>query len=255
MHQRITTFCVYFIIGIVFSFETAYPQTPDNQRNMRKVIDMSHVFHPGQESRTFNIDMFSADGVDPSVQRQKGYWYIMHNVALHNHNCTHIEFPYHVLEDGYDCASFPLEYLCGDAVVLDLRDCPPREPITARQIEIAAQKAGGIKKGDIVLCNLGYAGHFRTPEYNQAPTFSTEAIVWLVNAGMKMMGVDATGVEIRGGEENINHHALLDNDIALIENLAGFDGLTKTRIQLYAFPIAVKGLDSFPVRVVAIEED
>ncbi|MFC1539320.1 cyclase family protein [Candidatus Latescibacterota bacterium] len=255
MHQRIATFCVYFIIGIVFSFETVYAQTPDSQRNMRKVIDMSHVFHPGQESRTFDIDIFGANGVDPSVQRKKGYWYVMHNVTLHNHNCTHIEFPYHVLENGYDCASFPLEKLCGDAVVLDLRDCPPKSVITARQIENAAQKAGGIKRGDIVLCNLGYAGHFRTEKYSQTPTFSTESIVWLVNAGMKLMGVDATGVEISGGEENINHHALLDNDIALIENLAGFDGLTKTRIQLYAFPIAVKGLDSFPVRVVAIEED
>ena len=79
--------------------------------------------------------------------------------------------------------------------------------------------------------------------------------MWLVNAGMKMMGVDATGEEIPGDEKNINHHALLDNNIALIENLAGFDGLTRTRVQFYAFPIAVKGLDAFPVRVVAIEED
>ncbi len=64
-----------------------------------------------------------------------------------------------------------------------------------------------------------------------------------------------TGVEIPGSEEHENHHTLLDNDIPVIENITGFDKLTRTRVQLYAFPIAVKGLESFPLRVVAIEED
>ena len=120
-------------------------------------------------------------------------------------------------------------------------------------MERAAQKAGGIKKGDVVLCNLGFAKHYRTDMYSQAPQFSTESIKYLVDTGMKLMGVDATGVEISGGEHNVNHHALLDNDIALIENVAGLDNLTKSRIKVYAFPIAAKGLDSFPIRLVAIE--
>ena len=67
------------------------------------------------------------------------------------------------------------------------------------------------------------------------------------------MGVDATGVELPGSEEHVNHHVLLGNGIPLIENLAGFEKLSKYRIHFYAFPIAVEGLESFPLRAVAIE--
>ena len=70
---------------------------------------------------------------------------------------------------------------------------------------------------------------------------------------MKLMAVDASGVEIPGSEEHVNHMALFTRDIPLIENLAGFDRLTKTRLTVYAFPISMTGLDSFPVRVVAFE--
>ncbi len=222
---------------------------------MAKIIDMSHVISPGKAGRKFSIEMIGANEVNPNVIRLENQWYIMHNIEMVSHIGTHIEVPYHLLRNGHDLASFPLENLCGDAVVLDLRESSPRSPITVRQIEIAAQKAGGIKRGDIVLCNLGYAGHYGTTEYSQAPYFSNEAIAWLVNAGMKMMAVDATGVEIPGNEEHINHHKLFDNDIPLIENIAGFDRLSKTRVQLYAFPVAVEGLESLPVRVVAVEED
>jgi arylformamidase len=255
MFRRIADVCIVLIAVLGVCVISGCTHTPENQPSKRRIIDMSHVFHPGKESRTFDIDMFGANGVDPEVQRQKGYWYVMHTVTLHNHNCTHIEFPYHVLENGHDCASFPLERLCGEAVILDLRGLPPKSLITTAHMEEAARKAGGIKKGDIVLCNLGYAKYYRTEKYTETPQFSPESIRWLVDAGMKLMGVDATGVEIRGGEENVNHHALLDNNIALIENMAGFDDLTKSRVKLFAFPIAVEGLDSFLVRVVAIEEE
>jgi kynurenine formamidase len=33
------------------------------------------------------------------------------------------------------------------------------------------------------------------------------------------------------------------------------DRLSKARVQVYAFPVAVRGLEAFPVRVIAVEED
>ena len=171
-----------------------------------------------------------------------------------SHIGTHLKAPYHILKDAADLATLPLETLCGEAVILDLRDLPPKSAITVVQIKTAAENAGGIRSGDIVLCNLGYARFYGTPEYTQAPYFSTAAIEWLAASGMKLMGVDATGVEIPASESHENHHALFERGIPLLENVAGFDKLTQKRVQLYAFPIAVERLESFPVRVVAIEQ-
>ena len=41
--------------------------------------------------------------------------------------------------------------------------------------------------------------------------------------------------------------------IPLIENLAHLDQLTQKRVRVYALPVPVKGLDAFPLRVIAIE--
>ena len=214
---------------------------------------MTHVLVPGATGRKLEIEMIGADEVNPNVVRLENQWYIMHNVRMVNHLGTHIEVPYHLMKDGLDLADFPLDRLCGEAVVLDLRGLAPNTAVTAEHVAAAAERAGGIRKGDIVLCNLGYAACYGTDAYNSKPYFSTEAIVWLAESGMKLMAVDASGVEIPGSEEHVNHMALFTREIPLVENLAGFDKLTTARPTVYVFPIAVKGLDSFPVRVVAFE--
>ena len=220
---------------------------------MSKIIDMSHVIVPGKAGRKFSVEMVGADEVNPKVIRLENQWYIMHNISMVSHIGTHIEVPYHLLKDGQDLASFPLEKLCGEAIVLSLEGVVPKGEITLEQVQNAAEKSGGIQSGDIVLCNQGRAHLYGTEDYLQSPYFTTEALQWLVDQGMKMMGVDATGVELPGSEEHVNHHVLLGNGIPLIENLAGFEKLTKHRIHFYAFPIAVEGLESFPLRAVAIE--
>ncbi len=221
---------------------------------MPKLIDMSHILKPDNAGRKFSLELIGADEVNPNVVRLANQWYIMHNINMVSHIGTHIEAPYHILKDGRDLATLPLEIFCGTALILDLRGLPARTAITVEQVEAAAAQAGGIQTGDIVFCNLGFARHYGTAEYGQAPYFSTAAIQWLARSGMKLMGVDATGVELPGNEDHVNHHALFERGIPLIENLTGFDRLTCSRVQVTAFPIAVAGLESFPVRVVAAEE-
>lgn len=221
---------------------------------MPRIIDMSHVIVPGKAGRKFEIDMVGAEEINPNVVHLPGQWYIMHNIAMVSHIATHIEAPYHILKDKADLAEMPLEQLCGEAVILNLGGLEPKSAITVDQMRAAAEKAGGVKKGDIALMNLGYAKHYGTDEYGNAPYPTTEAIHWLVSQGIKLVGVDASGVEVPGSEEHVNHHAFFDANIPVIENVTGFDQLTQSRVMLYAFPIAVKGLESFPLRLVAMEK-
>jgi kynurenine formamidase len=76
-----------------------------------------------------------------------------------------------------------------------------------------------------------------------------------VESGIKLMGVDSAGVEIPHSvsHANENHLALFRAKIPLIERLANLDKLSKSRVQVYALPIPVEGLDAFPLRVIAIE--
>ena len=52
---------------------------------------------------------------------------------------------------------------------------------------------------------------------------------------------------------NINHLLLFRAGIPVIENLANLDQLTQKRVKTFSLPVPVKGLDAFPLRVIAIE--
>ena len=218
---------------------------------MPKFIDLTHVITPSDALRKFTIEIINPETVNPNVIKLEDQWYIMSNINMVSHIATHIESPYHVLPSGKDLSKISLDTLFGEAVIIDLSDLPANSAISAQSVKDAADKVGGIKKGDIVLCNLGYADYYNTDKYAECPYFTTEAINYLVQSGMKLMGVDASGVEVPQSEEHVNHHALLSNDIPLIENMANLNAVGATRFKLYAFVLPVAGLESFPLRVVA----
>lgn len=86
--------------------------------------------------------------------------------------------------------------------------------------------------------------------------FATEPLEWLVSQGMKLMGVDSMGVELAHDDThaNANHLVLFRAGIPLIENLTNLDQVAGKRVTVYALPVPVKGLDAFPLRVIALVE-
>ncbi len=221
----------------------------------KRLIDLSHTIVPETGSRPVNIEMVPTPefGYFPEDQ-----WYIMHNVAFLDHVGTHIEVPYHVIEEGNDLAAVPLEQLCGEGVILDLTAVESGADVTLSAIQKAAADAGGVEKDNIVFCRFDFDKHYDKLERPKAPSFTAEAIGWLVDQGMKMMGVDTGGIELPSRDPRApkqhNHHLLMDKGIPLIENLAHLDQLSKSRVTIFAFPVAIQKLDSFPLRVVVLED-
>jgi arylformamidase len=221
---------------------------------MKKLYDLTHLIDPEKAVRKFSVKMIGADEVNSNVVRLENQWYIMHEISMVNHLGTHIETPYHLFKDRNDLGSIGPEHYCGEGVLISLKDVPAKSAITKEAVLKAAEKAGGIKKGDIAFFNLGYSGVYGKDAYSTSPYFSNEAIRWIVDQGVKIMGVDAGGVEIPGSEEHVNHAALFENNVLLIENLANLDSVPVNRFMVYAFPLFIKGMDSCPLRVV-VEAD
>jgi kynurenine formamidase len=67
--------------------------------------------------------------------------------------------------------------------------------------------------------------------------------------------VDSCGVELAHDKThaNVNHLLLFRAGIPVIENLTNLDQLTQKRVRVYALPVPAKGLDAFPLRVIAVE--
>ena len=211
-----------------------------------RIIDLTQVIEPtGPEAqRKFVVHIHDALHEIPGKVRPPGEWYVMSDVELMNHVGTHIEAPFHCLKDGADLAALSIDQLAGEAVILDLREAEAEGGVTLAQVQAAAERAGGVQKGNIVFGQMGRTRYF-----------STAGLQWLVDQGMKLMGVDSGGVELSHDttHANVNHLVLFRAGIPLIENLANLDQLSRPRVRVYALPVPIKGLDAFPLRVIAIE--
>lgn len=213
-----------------------------------KIIDLTRIITPTQPTaqRKFVVNIHDALEEIPGKIRPDGEWYVMSDVELMNHVGTHIEAPFHCLKDGADLSQIPIEQLAGEAVILDLTNAEAEGGVTLEQVQSAASLAGGIESGDIVFGQMGRTKYF-----------STAALQWLVDQEMKLMGVDSGGVELMHDEThaNVNHLVLFRANIPLIENLTNLAAVSQPRVQVYAMPVPVKGLDAFPLRVIAVENE
>jgi kynurenine formamidase len=71
-----------------------------------------------------------------------------------------------------------------------------------------------------------------------------------------MMGVDSAGPELENDatHANVNHLLLFRAGIPVIERLANLDKVSRPRVKVYALPIPARGVDAFPLRVIAVEQ-
>lgn len=215
-----------------------------------RIIDLSHTLRPGREARALEIRQLKS--TDITGAPAEAAWYIMHELSLVNHLGTHVEVPYHCLEDGADLSEIPVQQFVGDAVLLKVEGYGPWEAIPLEAVERAAAEAGGIRQGDIVLVMTGWYRHYGTEQYMQPPFLSTEAVQWLVDQDIKMLGIDTMGAMDPTKPDRQNHLPLFNAGLAYIENLTNLDRLPQPRVTVAALPPAIEGLEGIPVRVVAL---
>jgi arylformamidase len=107
-----------------------------------------------------------------------------------------------------------------------------------------------------VLFNFDCARFYRTERAHDRPYLQTDAVRWLVREKrINLVGSDATGIEVKGLPDQPNHQYLMDHEVPIIESVANLDQLRSDRFTLFVLALSIEGLDSCPVRLIALEED
>jgi len=224
-----------------------------------RIVELSHRMVPGQEEFPLEIETFNTDEVmantertdEMRIERREDIWYILQEVKMGSHVGTHVEFPYHHLKDGKSAADYPLGRLVGDAVLLDFSHKQAGEEITSKEVVDLDVE---IRAGDIVFVRTDMHKLWKTPRAHDRPVLSIEATRYLVEEiGIHCIGTDATGLEVRGRDDQPVHEILFRNDVAMVESLTNLDQLRSTRFEVIMLPLMIEGLDACPVRVVALE--
>jgi arylformamidase len=220
--------------------------------NPTRILELSHVLQPYTEEYQLEVDNKPVREMMPfySDKVPKDKWYIMSEIRLWSHTGTHIESPYHYIQDGADISQIPLERIAGQAVVIDFTDKGHMEEITREEL---MTRGGDIQAGDIVLIHTAFAHYYHTDKSHDRPYLAEDAVHWLVEKKIACLGIDASGIENRNQPKQPNHYTLFSNNIPLIEHLVNLDKLTQRRFFLTAVPLRVKGLDAWPITVLAFE--
>jgi arylformamidase len=222
------------------------------------VVDLSHTIIPGEEEYRLELDTRLVDEWEQFAKYPRAHdsWYVISEVKMNTHTGTHVEFPYHHVRDGLDAATFPLENLVGQGIVIDVSDWGHGQEIPLEDLKCLADNK--IQQGDIVYFYTGCDKYYRTEKQHHRPWFSTNAVKWLVEEiGIKVMGIDASGIEPRKPDGNPyegqpNHETLLKAGIPLVEYMTNLMPLINMHFMTFILPIKIKGAEAFPARIIAI---
>jgi kynurenine formamidase len=203
----------------------------------------------------------------------EGNFAAIENVTLTTHSGTHLDAPWHFWPTSEGKPSraideIPLEWCLSDGVVLDFRQKRAGEEIDTADFRTALEAIEyKLKPLDIVLVMTGVSSRFYGHDdyANLHPGVTREATLWLVEQGIKVVGIDAWGWdkpfnvmvrELREGKKEklwAAHYAGREKEYLHMENLTNLEKIPKPfGFQVAVFPIKIEKASASWVRAVAI---
>ncbi|HYX71823.1 MAG TPA: cyclase family protein, partial [Nitrososphaera sp.] len=161
-------------------------------------------------------------------------------ITLGSHTGTHVDAPWHFLKDGNSIDMEPLDKFIGEAVIIDASG---RNSISSNDLS-----GNDIRSNDIVLISTDSGDRLTDFAY-----LEVSAAEWLVERGIKCVGIDTSSVEKYGRKAAPVHKMLLACNIGIIENLANLKPFAGSRMFFVCLPLPLKGVDGSPARAVLFD--
>jgi arylformamidase len=174
-----------------------------------------------------------ADGGSSNVSR----------LVLGTHTGTHVDAPRHFFDDKGGVDALALDLLVGRARVIDL---PHRGGITEAHLA-----AAGLREDLRVLLRTPNSALWNSTDgFHNEYTYLTEGGArFLVDQGVKVVGIDYLSIEQFKKPGAPAHRALLGNGVVIIEGLNLSDA-EPGAYEMYCLPLKIKDADGAPARVV-----
>lgn len=166
-------------------------------------------------------------------------------IEIDLHTGSHVDAPYHFIQNGLTIEEIGLIKFIGNCIVLDftkIKDSIKEKNFSDLKI--------GIRKDDIVLLKTK---KIKDKQYD--PNFiylEKSGALCLVKKKIKAIGIDSLGIE-RSQPNHETHKILLKKDIPIFEGL-DLSKIKQGRYYFYGLPLKIKKGDASPVRAILIEQ-
>jgi kynurenine formamidase len=212
-------------------------------------------------------------GVKPEdLVYSEGRGWAIEEVQAITHTGTHVDAPYHYgpQSEGRIARTIdevPLEWCLAPGVVLDMRHKQPGDFIEVADLQAALDKIEyQLKPLDIVLLQTGADKRIDSTAYFAQPGLGREGTLWLVEQGVKVIGIDAYTIDRpflnmmsdyeRTGDGRYiwpAHFAGITREYCQIEKLANLDRIGRAHgFWVSCLPVKIAGASAGWCRAVAL---
>jgi kynurenine formamidase len=158
--------------------------------------------------------------------------YNEHQITINTHFGTHMDFPFHMIDEGKKSSDFKLEKFIGKGKVINIYN-PDLNSIEDEDVFLLYTEH--IEKG---IDNL----------FNDVPVLDEDLVDFLITKKPKMVLLD---IPTPDKFPYPIHKKILGNDILIVENVCNMKLLINKKFKVYAIPLNFEKFDGSPCRVFA----
>ncbi len=214
---------------------------PSSRDPGRKIYDVSLTISPGMLVWPGDVPV-SIESVKSLDRGDSSNLTALHMGA---HSGTHVDAPRHFVSGGRSIDSLNPEVLVGQSRLLQLSE--------ARVIDRPLLERQDLKGVTRLLLGTSNSALLHKPELDLSyVSVSEDGARYLVDMGVRLIGVDYLSIEEYHKEGHPTHTLLLKAGIVIIEGL-DLKGVPSGDYQLMCLPLKIKDADGAPARVFLVE--
>ncbi|MGH9848184.1 MAG: cyclase family protein [Blastocatellia bacterium] len=189
---------------------------------------------------------------DPAIQitrvmsLEKGDIARVSHLSFSTHIGTHIDPPYHFMQDGKPADELPLDIFIGPARVVDVGEVDSIDAALLSKFNL-----DGVRR---LLFKTRNSRFWReTREFQKEFVYlETDGAALLVERGLRLVGIDYLSIEKFNFDKPTTHWTLLGAGVVVVEGL-DLGGVPPGDYELICLPLKIKDGDGGPARVVLRE--
>lgn len=179
------------------------------------------------------------------LARDKSHTIRVTKIEMGSHTGTHIDAPWHMVEGGRRLNEIPMEILVGPAAVFEIPGVPSIGRSAVEKLDF-----DGVPR---VLFKTDNSQHWDDSKfYEQFVYLESEAAEFLVNQGIKLVGIDYLSIDSFQSEKHPSHFVLLGRNVVIIEGL-NLSRIKPGKFLMTALPLNLQDVDGAPTRVILSE--
>jgi arylformamidase len=187
---------------------------------------------------------------DPAVRlspashpsRDKTHTVRLTSIEMGSHTGTHIDAPFHMLDEGSRLDELPLHTLVGKATVVEVAGARSVGPA-----ELEPLNWTGVER---VLFKTENSRHWKDRAfYSEFVYLEPEGAEFLVQRGVRLVGMDYLSIDKFESYSHPSHFVLLRKQVVILEGL-DLSAVPPGEYSLVALPLNLRGADGAPTRVI-----